>query len=258
LSGFEDCVQELIKWGSDVNATTLHGLPLNLAAQKERRHVISILIGARADQARAVTFAAENGESVERLSMLFDVPIIGAVAEVISSPNPLVEDAAEENQPPIFVTTEGREGTQEDSTHTGNESNNFEHLGIQENDGPTGNPKLSPSNWPKNRSVQPQESDGEGQKAIIGSEEGNPGRMGSLHPRSNLAGGIASMSLETSETEGAAINRLQQTRRNSLAQTSRSQDSRVAGFPNSRIDRTMNARTTLIRGERACLVLLRH
>lgn len=34
LSGFEDCVQELINWGSDVNAMSQHGSPLNLAARK--------------------------------------------------------------------------------------------------------------------------------------------------------------------------------------------------------------------------------
>jgi ankyrin repeat protein len=30
LSGFEDCVQELINWGSDVNAMTQHGVPLKI------------------------------------------------------------------------------------------------------------------------------------------------------------------------------------------------------------------------------------
>lgn len=73
LSGFEDCVQVLIEWGSDVNAMTQHGVPLNLAAEKEREHVISILVGARADKARAVDFAVAHGHDVENLRLLLNV-----------------------------------------------------------------------------------------------------------------------------------------------------------------------------------------
>jgi hypothetical protein len=47
---------------------TLDGVPLNLAAQKERRHVISILLGARADKSKAVAFATDHGQSVSCLS----------------------------------------------------------------------------------------------------------------------------------------------------------------------------------------------
>jgi ankyrin repeat protein len=61
LSGFEDCVKELINRGLYVNAMTQHGVPLNLAAQKERVHVISILVAARADKVRAVDFAVAHG-----------------------------------------------------------------------------------------------------------------------------------------------------------------------------------------------------
>jgi len=81
LSGFEDCVQELINCGSDVNAMTEHGVPLNLAAQKEREHVISILVGARADKVRAVDFAVARGQGVENLRSLLGLPVTGTTAE---------------------------------------------------------------------------------------------------------------------------------------------------------------------------------
>jgi ankyrin repeat protein len=71
LSGFEDCVQEFIRRGSDVNATTSQGVPLNLAAQKERGHVISKLLDARADKAKAISFAADHGHIVSDLTSLF-------------------------------------------------------------------------------------------------------------------------------------------------------------------------------------------
>ena len=70
LSGFEDCVQELIKWGSDVNAMTEQGLPLNLAAQKQRLHVLLILLRARADMERAIAYASEQGHILARLQVM--------------------------------------------------------------------------------------------------------------------------------------------------------------------------------------------
>jgi hypothetical protein len=173
-------VQELIRLGSDVNAMTPDGVPLNLAVQKERRHVISILLGARADKARAISFAAEQGESVEGQSLLFDGPIIVAMAEVISSPNPFVEDAAEEDRPPFSVTAENTQGKQEDSTNASDERNDFKHLRDPNKDTIPGNQKVFLPDWQNHESVKPQECDGERQGANTGSEEGNPGRMGSM------------------------------------------------------------------------------
>jgi len=84
LSGFEDCVQELINWGSDVNAMSQHGSPLNLAARKERGRVISILVSARADKARAVDFAVAHGQDVENLRSLLHLPVTETTVEPLS------------------------------------------------------------------------------------------------------------------------------------------------------------------------------
>jgi hypothetical protein len=77
-SGFEDCVQELISKGSDVNAMSRYGVALNLAARKERAHVISILLAARADKERAIRFVARQGQDVSDLTSLFDNPVTPA------------------------------------------------------------------------------------------------------------------------------------------------------------------------------------
>jgi hypothetical protein len=91
LSGFEDCVQELIKQGSDVNATTRYGTSLNLAAQKERLHVASILLRARADQRRALNFAAKHGQDVSSLRCFLESNSLEKV-----TPTRALENIAEE------------------------------------------------------------------------------------------------------------------------------------------------------------------
>jgi hypothetical protein len=96
LSGFEDCVQELIKQGSDVNATTLYGTSLNLAAQKERLHVASILLRARADQQRALAFAAKHGQDVHSLRCFLD-----SDSSKIVTPIRNLEDIPEEMVPQL-------------------------------------------------------------------------------------------------------------------------------------------------------------
>jgi hypothetical protein len=61
-------VQELFDCGSDVNVMTKHGVALNIAADKERSHVITMLFDARADMTKAFAFVAERGQSVVSLS----------------------------------------------------------------------------------------------------------------------------------------------------------------------------------------------
>ena len=104
LSGFEDCVQKLINWGSDVNAMTLHGVPLNLAAQKQREHIVSILVSARADMGRAIDFALRHGHDVRGLCELLGLlPIRTTVGELhLLSINGGHE--VEEDQLPAFST----------------------------------------------------------------------------------------------------------------------------------------------------------
>lgn len=106
LSGFEDCVQELINWGSDVNAMTLHGVPLNLAAQKERGRVISILVDARTDKNRAVNFAVAQGQDVESLCSLLDFPVTRTTAEPLSSLGVKGEDIVGEDRPATPLAAE--------------------------------------------------------------------------------------------------------------------------------------------------------
>lgn len=119
LRGFEDCVQELINWGSDVNAMTRHGgVALNLAAQKERRRVISILLGARADKAKAVEFAVARGRGVVGLCELLGIPV--PVLEVTVS---IVNEqyAVEEEQLPGRTTVNcDWEGSKIDGESSGN------------------------------------------------------------------------------------------------------------------------------------------
>jgi hypothetical protein len=107
LSGFEDCVKELINWGSDVNAMTRHGVPLNLAAQKERGHVISILVGARADKARAVDFAVKaRGQSVKGLCSLLDLTVTGTTAKPVPALSDDGEDVVGEDRPAVPTAAE--------------------------------------------------------------------------------------------------------------------------------------------------------
>jgi hypothetical protein len=63
-SGFEDCVQELIHKGADINSPTSFGVALNIAADKRRSRVAEILVRARADSDEAITFAEEGGVDV--------------------------------------------------------------------------------------------------------------------------------------------------------------------------------------------------
>lgn len=69
LSGFEDCVQELINLGADVNAfTSFDETPLNLAAHKQRHNVVRILLVARADAQQAIN--REDAQEWERQFLL--------------------------------------------------------------------------------------------------------------------------------------------------------------------------------------------
>lgn len=65
LSGFEDCVQELITAGADINVMTQMGVALNLAAQKERSRVAAMLLRARADRGKALAFAEDDGQNLQ-------------------------------------------------------------------------------------------------------------------------------------------------------------------------------------------------
>jgi ankyrin repeat protein len=96
LSGFEDCVQESIKQGSDVNATALYGTSLNLAAQKERLHVALILLRARADQQRALALAAKHGQDVHSLRCFLDSDSSNSVTPIRN-----LEDISEEMVPQL-------------------------------------------------------------------------------------------------------------------------------------------------------------
>jgi hypothetical protein len=59
-SGFENCVQELIDKGADINVVTSCGVALNVAADKRRYRVAEILLGARADCDEAIAFVMES------------------------------------------------------------------------------------------------------------------------------------------------------------------------------------------------------
>lgn len=111
LSGFEDCVQELIDRGSDINAMTQHGVPLNLAAQKERGRVISILVDARADKNRAVAFAVAHGQNIEYLRSLLDTAASRAGEEEPAASSVDFQDTVERGR--RFVTTSGYHEAQE-------------------------------------------------------------------------------------------------------------------------------------------------
>jgi hypothetical protein len=63
-SGFEDCVQELIDKGADVNVLASCGVVLNVAADKRRSRVAEILLRARANCDGAIAFAMESGLDV--------------------------------------------------------------------------------------------------------------------------------------------------------------------------------------------------
>jgi hypothetical protein len=125
LSGFEDCVQELRDRGSDVNALTPHGMPLNLAAQKERGHVISILVAARADKVRAVEFALAHGQRVGDLCTLLNIALVRATANPSSSSGIDGDGVLEEIRLAAPVTAEV-------DTRTGDEPNNLHHAANKE------------------------------------------------------------------------------------------------------------------------------
>lgn len=125
LSGFEDCVRELIDGGSDVNAMTRYGVALNLAAQKERSNVISILLGARADRTRAVVFAAEHRESLAGLSPLFDDLVTGAAVEVAAALSPGDRDAVEGDQTLISTAIDGKLEELESNAKASEDNNHY-------------------------------------------------------------------------------------------------------------------------------------
>jgi hypothetical protein len=66
MSGFEDCVEELIAKGSHVDAAGSHGVPLNIAAQKQRLRIAVLLVKAKAQQQPALGFAEEHGHNIAR------------------------------------------------------------------------------------------------------------------------------------------------------------------------------------------------
>lgn len=66
LSGFEDCVEELITRGSDVDAVGRDSVPMNIAAQKQRLRIAVLLVKAKAQQAKALAFAGEHGQNIAR------------------------------------------------------------------------------------------------------------------------------------------------------------------------------------------------
>jgi hypothetical protein len=63
-SGFEDCVDELISKGADINVLASCGVVLNVAADKGRSHIAEILLRARADCDAAIAFAEDSGFDV--------------------------------------------------------------------------------------------------------------------------------------------------------------------------------------------------
>jgi hypothetical protein len=63
-SGFEDCVQELIEEGADVNVLASCGVALNVAADKRRDRVAEILLRARPNCDEAIVFEMESGLNV--------------------------------------------------------------------------------------------------------------------------------------------------------------------------------------------------
>jgi hypothetical protein len=93
----------LIKWGSNINAVTQHGVPLNIAAQKEREHVISILVGARADKIRAVECAVAHGKDAENLRLLLGLSAPRATVDPVT-PSSVEAGNAEEVELPIPTT----------------------------------------------------------------------------------------------------------------------------------------------------------
>lgn len=80
LSGFEDCVKELVKVGTDLNAVTaFEETPLNLAAQKKREHIVRILLKARADTKQALD--REGIQEAERRFLLSCMGILDSDSE---------------------------------------------------------------------------------------------------------------------------------------------------------------------------------
>lgn len=80
LSGFEDCVKELVKVGTDLNAVTaFEETPLNLAAQKKREHIVRILLKARADTQQALD--REGIQEAERIFLLSCMGILDSDSE---------------------------------------------------------------------------------------------------------------------------------------------------------------------------------
>jgi hypothetical protein len=135
LGGFEDCVQELIRQGSDVNATTSQGVPLNLAAQKERGHVISILLGARADQTKAISFAADHGQSVSGLTSLFDNATTSATVEAAALLDRTNRDGARDDQLPNSpAANEHRAERVESIAEASEDHNQFQHPADSDSD----------------------------------------------------------------------------------------------------------------------------
>lgn len=88
LSGFEDCVQELITQGADINVMTQNGVALNIAARKERSRVAAILLRARADRGKAFAFAADGGQNLDSIQEFFTTAVHAFVAtEKLSAPS---------------------------------------------------------------------------------------------------------------------------------------------------------------------------
>jgi hypothetical protein len=115
LSGFEDCVQELVKWGSDVNAMTCYGVPLDLAAQKERNNVISILLGARADKSRAIAFAEDHGQKVSDLNLLFSHTAGSATMEMETWPDATCRNETRDEHQPLSAAAD--DGTEKEESN---------------------------------------------------------------------------------------------------------------------------------------------
>jgi hypothetical protein len=235
LSGFEDCVRELIEWGSDVNATTLHGLPLNLAAQKERGHVIEILVSARADEARALAFAAGYRQSIVETSPRFGGPVIGAIAVVATPFSHITEDAVEADQVSTATTAKDKTGRDENSATVSDDNNVFKNPGKHNKDNVVGNQELYIPDRQDHKSVQSRGGDNEGHEAVARSEQENLDCTISFHPANNLADDVASMSFDTpkrkrAQRRGAGSNQSQQKRRvTSRSEVTTEQSSRSHG-----------------------------
>ena len=70
MSGSEDCVEEIIARGADVDATGIHGMPLNIAAQRQSLRIAALLFKAKAQQKPALTWVEENGQNIARFLLM--------------------------------------------------------------------------------------------------------------------------------------------------------------------------------------------